>query len=85
MKESRFSLGNFSLDMLVELLKANGLVIVATHSVNNVQKFKLTVAVVQLVVDLLHVLEVNFSLSLVVNEVESLSATLVREGVSLNY
>jgi hypothetical protein len=83
-KDGSFSLGDFSLDVRVELLEADGLVVVATHSVNDVQELSLRVAVVQLVINFLHVFEVDLSLSLIVDEVEGVSAALFREGISLN-
>jgi len=79
-----FSSGYFSLYVRVELLKADCLVVVATYSMDDVQELSFRISVVQLVVDFLHVFEVDFSLSLVVNEIKCVFAAFFGEGVALN-
>ena len=84
MQDSSLSLGDLSLDALVEFLEADGFVVVATNIMNDVQQLCLGKAIVQLVIDFFNILEVDFSLSLVINEIKSSSTALFREGISLD-
>lgn len=79
-----FSLGDLSLDEFVESVSRDCLSSVASHGVDEILELLIGVAVFELLVDVSHVVEVELSLSLGVQEVEVASSAFFVEGVSLN-
>ena len=69
--------------MGVELFKSDAIAVVATDGMDDLEELGLFEAVAEFVVDLLHVLEGNLAFALVVDEVESASTSIFREGSSL--
>ena len=74
---------DFAVDELVEAVCGDGLCAVAPHGVDDVLELLVGVAVLELVVDVPHVVEVEFALALGVQQGEVVSASLFREGGAL--
>lgn len=78
-----FSLGDFPFDKAVELISTDGVSTIATNRVDDFHKLFFSVAVFKLFVDVLHIVEVEFSLAFGVKEGEVGSSSFFGEGVAL--
>eukprot|EP00178_Gracilaria_changii_P010429 TRINITY_DN3035_c0_g1_i2.p1 TRINITY_DN3035_c0_g1~~TRINITY_DN3035_c0_g1_i2.p1 ORF type:complete len:119 (+),score=12.26 TRINITY_DN3035_c0_g1_i2:25-381(+) len=82
MKNSSFSSSNFSLNVRIEFFKTDSVAVITSDGMHYVQKLQLAEAIVQLDIDLIHILEINFSFSLVINQVKSFSTSFFSEWIS---
>ena len=74
---------DFAVDELVEAICGDGLCPIAPHSVDDVLELLVGVAVFELLVDVPHVIEVEFALALGVQQGKVVPASLFREGGAL--
>lgn len=77
-------MSEFSFNVGVEFFPADCFRVVSSYCMDDLQKLKLSVAVFQLVIDELQVLELQLSLAFVVNQVEGCVSTFFIEWIALN-
>ncbi len=81
--DGQFSAINLPLDELVELLPTDGLIAISTDRVDELNQLLLSVAVLELVTDVLQVAEGQLTLALNVQKGEVGTSSLFVEGASL--
>ena len=76
---------NFALDVGIELLPCNGLGIESSNCVDDLPELVLVVAVFQLLVNILQIVNVQFTFSFNVQKGEVCLSSFIIEWASLNY
>ena len=79
----KLSLLDLSVNEPIEPIRRDCCRTIPTNSMNNVLELLLCVAVLELIIDVLHVVEVQFAFSLAIQEGEIGSSSFFTEGVAL--
>ena len=79
----KFSLLNFSVNESIELVSADGFGSVSSDGVDDVLELFIRISILELLIDISHIIEVKFALALGVQKSEVVSSSFLRERRSL--
>ena len=81
----KFSFGNFPVNESIEFISGDSLCSITSYSMDDVLELFIRVAVLELFIDVSHIIKVKFTFAMSVQKGKVISSSILRKRRSLNF